>query len=93
MAQGRFTLDFHKGFIIVHIKHGSGRVGNLKDDHSSDFDRVAVDIVDFQPFAVEIAYPQGHFFGNGERGRHPDAALPDTADIGTEKGQDRRVIG
>lgn len=62
MTQRCFTLNFDELLIAVHIKESFVRIDHFEHDDGGNFDRITLDIVDFQLDAVKIANPQGNFF-------------------------------
>jgi hypothetical protein len=58
IAQRRFALDVDVVVVVVDLEERFGGVDDTPDDDGGDLDRVALEVVDLEPRALEIADPQ-----------------------------------
>ena len=61
--------------VVVDVEERLGRVDDSPDDHGRDLDRVAGEVVDLQPFALEVPHPQRDAPLGEERVDPPQARL------------------
>ena len=57
-AQRRFGLDVHEALVVVDVVDRLGRIHDLPHDHRGDLDRAAVEVVDLELAALEVAHAQ-----------------------------------
>ena len=92
-ADGRFHLDLHELFVVVHVEDRAGGIHHLPDHHGADLDRVAVLVVDLEDLGVEVTHPQAHLAAAGQGVGPPKAVFRDAADVAPEEDQHLGLIG
>ena len=92
-AQRRFGLDVHEAFVVVDVEHGLGRIDHLPDDDRRDLDRVAVEVVDLELAALEVAHALADLLLGVEGVVPAQAVLVDRADVLAEQAQHRGLVG
>src|SRR3546814_3887234 len=55
-AQRGLGLDVDEAFVVVDVVDRFGRIDHLPHDHRRDLDRAAVELVDLEPAALEVAH-------------------------------------
>lgn len=64
LTQRRLALDVHIALIVIHTEHRFGRIQHLPHDLDTDFDRIAIVLVDVQLTVFEISHsPRNALFG------------------------------
>ena len=66
LAQRRLGLDVDEVLVVVDLEHGFGGVHHLPHHHGADFDRAAVQVVDLELAAFEVAHAQADLLGRIE---------------------------
>ena len=78
--------------VIVHVEERLGRVDDSPDDHGRDLDRVAGEVVDLEPLALEVPHPQRDAPLGEERVDPPQARLAHRAHVVAEELEDLRLV-
>uniref|UniRef100_A0A914YKD6 Uncharacterized protein n=1 Tax=Panagrolaimus superbus TaxID=310955 RepID=A0A914YKD6_9BILA len=92
-AQRRFGLDVHEALVVVHVVDRFGGIDHLPDDHRGDLDRAAVQLVDLQLAALEVAHALADP-ALGKEGVVPaQAVVLHRAHVLAEQAQYRRLVG
>ena len=92
VAKGRFALHVHVVLVVVHFEDGLRRVDDLPDHDGRDLDRVAVQVVDLQPGALEVPHAQRRPPLRVERVCEAQPRLPRGADVLAEQLQDLGLV-
>mmetsp|Transcript_20438 Transcript_20438/g.48719 ORF Transcript_20438/g.48719 Transcript_20438/m.48719 type:complete len:257 (+) Transcript_20438:2483-3253(+) len=93
MADGRFGLHPHIGFVVVHLEQRLGGVAHLPDDDGGDLDRVTALVIDLDDRRVQVAVAQRDALLQRKRVGPAQAGAAVAADVGAEQRDGRGLVG